>query len=351
MAEIVQQAPAKPPRPPYVCIYASQVAVCIGANKHKKVSEAVDAMWQRISPHSYYAALERNGLKTDDQNVTEIMAKHLDIKTLVDRSLTLPCDSSDQVAAHYDLVSRDLESAELGEDEKRLVDDVLKRNLYTTYGNLHEHHMLAHIRDTLGIKCRPDPTFYKQLGGTCRGVPWYVGGKIDAINEDRTLLIEIKNRVNRLFNRVPFYEVIQVQTYLHLLGVEQGALVECLKSTTGGTAGPLAGGMGGGGGGKDTAPGGGGLSAPTHGVHCGDERTVHSGVEGGDSVHVNVIPIRRDHELWKRSIMPKLDAFVDFLLRLLDDPKLQDRYMSSKRRSVLVLNHMSAWARALASAP
>jgi hypothetical protein len=312
------------------------VAVCIGANKHKKVSEAVDAMWQRISPHSYYAALERNGLKTDDQNVTEIMARHLDIKTLVDRSLTLPCDSSDQVAAHYDTVSRDLESAELAEDEKRLVDDVLKRNLYTTYGNLHEHHMLAHIRDTLGIKCHPDPAFYKQLGGTCRGVPWYVGGKIDAINEDRTLLIEIKNRVNRLFNRVPFYETIQVQTYLHLLGVEQGALVECLKSTTTST--------------KSAAPpGGGALCGAPPGGHCGDERTVHSGVEGGD-VHVNVIPIRRDHELWKRSIMPKLDAFVDFLLRLLDDPKLQDRYMSSKRRSVLVLNHMSAWARASAPA-
>ena len=47
--------------------------------------------------------------------------------------------------------------------------------------------------------------------------------------------------------------------------------------------------------------------------------------------------------------MPKLEAFVDFLLRLLDDPKLQDRYMSSKRRSVLVLNHMSAWARAAAA--
>lgn len=334
MAEI-STAPSKPPRPPYVCIYASQVAVCIGANKHKKVSEAVDAMWQRISPHSYYTALERNGLKTDDQNVTEIMARHQGIKTLVDKSLTLPCESSDQVAAHYDLVSRDLDTnAELADDEKRLVDDVLKRNLYTTYGNLHEHRMLAHIRDTLGIRCQPDPAFYKQTGGTCRGVPWYVGGKIDAINEDRTLLIEIKNRVNRLFNRVPFYEVIQVQTYLHLLGVEKGALVECLKSTTT----PMMIHT------TEQAP----AARQQNTGHTGDERTVHSGVEDGD-VHVNVIPIARDRELWQRSIMPKLEAFVDFLLRLLDDTKLQDRYLGSKRRSVLVLNHMSAWARAAAT--
>lgn len=308
------QAPSKP-RAPYVCIYASQVAVCIGANKHKKVSEAVESMWQRISPHSYYEAMHRNGLKTEDQNVTEIMARHEEVKGLVDRSLTLPCHSSDQVAAHYDLVSRGLETVALEDDEKRLVDDVLKRNLYTTYGNLHEHKMLTHIRDTLGIKCQPDSTFYKLQGGTVRGVPWYVGGKIDAINEDRTLLIEIKNRVNRLFNRVPFYEVIQVQTYLQLLGVEQGALVECLKSTK------------------------------ADGVHCGDEHTVHS----GNDVHVNVIPIRRDRELWGSTVMPKLEAFVDFLMRLIDDEKLQDRYLQSKRRSVLVVNHMTAWARAMSS--
>ncbi len=315
-------------RPPYVCIYASQVAVCIGANKHKKVSEAIEAMWQRISPHEYFAALQRNGLKTDDQNVTEIMARHQQVKGLVDRSLTLPCESSDQVAAHYDLVSRGLDAVALEDEEKRLVDDVLKRNLYTTYGNQHEHKMLAHIRDSLGIRCQPDPAFYKQLAGTTRGVAWYVGGKIDAINEDRTLLIEIKNRVNRLFNRVPFYEVIQVQTYLQLLGVEQGALVECLKSTKGDA------------------------------VHHGDEHTVHTvhsagtdsaGTDSASSVHVNVIPIRRDRELWNATVMPKLEAFVDFLLRLMDDPKLQDRYLQSKRRSVLVLNHMTAFARAQAA--
>lgn len=312
MAELSALSSSEARAPPYVCIYASQVAVCIGANKHKKVSEAIDALWQRIAPHEYFAALQRNGLKTEDQNVTEIMARHQQVKGLVDRSLTLPCESSDQVAAHYDLVSRGLDSVDLQDDEKRLVDDVLKRNLYTTYGNQHEHKMLAHIRDSLGIRCRPDPTFYKQLAGTARGVQWYVGGKIDAINEDRTLLIEIKNRVNRLFNRVPFYEVIQVQTYLELLGIEQGALVECLKS-----------------------------AKPD--VHHGDERTVHS---AGNDIHVNVIPIRRDRDLWANTVMPKLEAFVDFLLRLMDDTKLQDRYLQSKRRSVLVLNHMTAWARA-----
>jgi hypothetical protein len=274
------------------------VAVCIGANKHKKVSEAIECMWQRISPHSYYEALERNGMKTEDQNVTELLARHFELKGLVDRSLTLPCESSDQVAQNYESISRGLEGVtDLRDDDKRLVDDVLKRNLYTTYGNAQEHKMLQHVRDKLDIRCHPDPTFYKKLGGTARrGIPWYIGGKIDALSDDGQVVIELKNRVNRLFNKAPFYEVIQVQSYLHLLNVDRGLLIECLKT-------------------KD------------------------------DEVHTNVIPIDRDCTLWERTIVPKLSAFVDFLFSLLEDKRMQDRYLQSKRRSVLVLNHMVAWGR------
>lgn len=324
---VVNSAPPKPMddrqrlKPPYVCIYASQVAVCIGANRHKKISEAVDCMWQRISPHSYYAALQRNGLKTDDQNVMEIMARSMEVKGLMDQSLTLPCDSSDQVAENYGSISRGLDGVDLGEDEKRLVDDTVKRNLYTTYGNLQEHAMLEHIKTRLGIRCRPDPTFYKKPGGYARGgVPWYIGGKIDALSEDGTTVIELKNRVNRLFNKAPFYEVIQVQTYLQLLDVQQGLLVECLKTN------------------KNKPPG----EQPVQGVHsfCDPED------ETGDKrVMVNVIELKRDDDLWNATVAPKLAAFTDFLLALLDDTRVQDRYLQSKRRSIVVLNHMAAWER------
>ena len=281
---------------PYLCVYASQIAVCIGANKHKKVNEAIEAMWQRIAPHSFFAAMQRNGLKTEDQSVTELMALDDDVKHLVTQTLVMSCESSAQVAANYDTVTKKLEETALAGASRKLVDDVLKRNLYTTYGNAREHEMLEYIRDTLGIQCRADPAFYKERMGEVEGVPWFVGGKIDAINEDRTLVVEIKNRVNRLFYRVPFYETVQVQSYLQLLDVDRGALVECLK---------------------------------THG-----------------ETHVNVIPVQRDRQMWARDVVPKLRAFVGFLLRILRDERLQDKFLQSPRRSVLVLAHMNAAVRA-----
>lgn len=291
---------------PYVCIYASQVAMCIGANKHKKVSDALELMWNRVAPASFQAALRRNHVKTEDEVTEDIIRSNTEVKQLVNLTLAKPCDTSDEVAEQYDSVAKELQSVDLPDEDRKLVDDVLKRNLYTSYGNLHEHHVLHYIRDTLGIQCREDPTFYKAQQGVCTtawgAFPWHVGGKIDAIDDGRTLLIEIKNRVNRLFYRVPFYEQVQVQAYLHLLDLDKGVLVECLKT-------------------KDA----GDRSEPT--------------------TSVNVIPIRRDRDLWTREIVPKLEGFVDFLLRIIHDAGLQDRYLQSRRKSAMVTSHINSWVK------
>ena len=303
---------------PYVCIYASQVAMCIGANRHKKISDAVELVWQRASPATFHAAMRRNHLRTEDEAAADVIDAHDELRSLVDLTLTAACESSDQVARRYDAVARELRAVPLAEDDRKLVDDVLKRNLYTGYGNGQERSVLEYIRGTLGIECHPDPTFYKLHQGTCVGewgeFPWFVGGKIDAIDSQRSLLIEIKNRVNRLFYRVPFYEQVQVQTYLHLLGLDRGVLVECLKTKP--APGP------------DRAAPGPDRAAP--------------GADHAGECAVNVIPIARDRELWAHDIVPKLDGFVDFLARLMHDPGLQDRYLQSKRRSAMVTAHVNA---------
>jgi hypothetical protein len=299
---------------PYVCVHASQVAVCIGANKYKPIHEAVDMMWHRIARASYTDAMRRNGLKTETQNMVDIMSKNEDVKKLVDESAALPCESSDQVAQNYDSVSRRLDTSvhDLSPEEKQLVEDVLKRTLYTNYGNAHELGVIELLHNMAGIKCRQDDTFHKQPAGVCNGVPWYIGGKIDAISEDGETVIEIKNRVNHLFNNVPFYEVVQVQTYLQLLGLHRGVLVECLKSSR----------------------------QPRL---LGTSTLVHSdkGRDGG-GVYMNCIQITRDDALWSMQIMPKLTGFIDFLLSLIGDEALQDRYLTCKHRTAFVMSHVEA---------
>lgn len=51
---------------------------------------------------------------------------------------------------------------------------------------------------------------------------------------------------------------------------------------------------------------------------------------------VNVIPIKRDRLMWENDIVPKLQGFVEFVVRLVHDAALQDKYLSSRRRSAMV---------------
>lgn len=304
---------AQPGARPFLCVYASQVAACIGANRHKKVSEALEATWARVAPEAYYEAMERNGLKTADQSINEIMAKSQAVKTMLDRSL-IPQEtaSSDHIACAYETqLQTVMNDTDLLEDEKKAVDDALRRNLYTTFGNVKEHVALDHVRALLGIEAVQDHTFYKQQGGTVRlngdDVPWYIGGKIDAINPERSLVIEIKNRINRLFYKIPYHEQVQLQAYLELLQINHGVLCECYSPGT-----------------RDAA------ADPAQQCSSPD-------------VQINMAPMRRDPAAWARDVVPKLQTFVDFLAALLEDTpdakKLQDKYLTSKRKVAMITGY------------
>lgn len=272
-----------------VCVFASQVSGVIGANRHRKCSDVLETMWERMSPHTFFSALKRNGLTTDQQYLLEILDRVPEARDLVLQSSHGSLTTSQEVASQYTMLSDTISGIhDVTEEERRLINECVKRNLYCGYGNAYEDRVLDHIRDHLGLDAHRDETFYKKELGSVNGYRVSVGGKIDAINTSRSTVIEIKNRINRLFLRVPRYEFVQVQCYLQLVDVDKGCLVECLQR---------------------------------------------------DTCSVNVIPIEKDAHQWD-IIVSHVRAFVHFYTTLLHDEKLQDVYLSSKRRNNFISIHM-----------
>jgi hypothetical protein len=253
-------------------------------------------MWERVSPDTYRNALRRTGRITETERV-EYLQHHDDAVRSVLQESAAVCTHSHDVASRYDSVSRVISKLDMSVDDRKVVDATVKRNLYTNYGTAFEHHALAKVRETLGIVARTDDTFYKMHVCDVDGIPLWIGGKIDAITDDR-IVIEIKNRIRRLFYKIPFYEIIQLQTYLHLLDVPRGVIVECL-----------------------TVP--------------------------GDSI-INIVPVRRDKTLWNDTLVPKMQAFVRVFLHLLHTPAFQDEFLQAtkKNQDVLVQTKIDEFLRA-----
>jgi len=292
---------------PYLCVYASQGAACIGDNKHKKICDAVEAFWERAHLPSYKAALKRNVIMTSDEIIDRLEKNHPKIADIM-RVAGSEEETSTDVAKKYSKLSSEFTKYAnlnyISHEFYDVVDDAIRKTTYTTYGNAQESKVFEYVRGTLGIDVVEDPSFYKSQIGIIENehgsFPWFIGGKIDGITQDRKTLIEIKNRVNRLFRVIPQYESIQVQMYLQLLGLEKAILVECLKTK---------------------------------------ERSV---------LHedVNVISVNRDSYTWENDISPRLEGFVDFVIRIIHDTNLQDKYLKSKRRSAMVSSHINSYVKA-----
>jgi len=293
----------------YLCVYASQGAACIGDNKHKKICDAVGVFWKRAHLPSYEAAMKRNVIMTADEIIVRLEKNHPKIADIMKVAGNEEQTSTDVAKKYSKLSSEFAKYANLNYISHELygvVDDAIRKTTYITYGNAQESKVFDYIRNTLGIDVVEDPSFYKSHQGIIENeygsFPWFIGGKIDGITADRKTLVEIKNRVNRLFKVIPQYEFIQVQMYLQLLDLDKAFLVECLKTKE-------------------------------HSVLRED---------------VNVISVNRDSVNWETNVAPRIEGFIDFVIKLIHDEELQNKYLKSKRQSAMALSHITSYAKAKA---
>lgn len=253
----------------------------------------MESMWERVSPETYRDALRRTGSTTEAEIIESMIRDNAMVADIIQASEAESKDSED-VATKYDAACHMIKHLNLSDDDQQIVDATVKRNLYTNYGTSSEHKALLKIQDHLGIEAQPDDMFYKMQIGSVDGVDVYIGGKIDAITSDRKLVVEIKNRIRRLFHKVPFYEIIQLQTYLQLLQVDRGIIVECLNATQ-------------------------------------------------QDVSMNIVPVSKDSHMWNHVLVPKMKEYARVFIQLLTDSDFQDAFLSStpQRRHTLVISKMN----------
>ena len=67
--------------------------------------------------------------------------------------------------------------------------------------------------------------FTKQILFKSREYEWYIGGKVDGLLRDKSI-IEVKNRIHKLFRVLKDYEKIQIYSYMFIFNSKKAFLVE-----------------------------------------------------------------------------------------------------------------------------
>lgn len=262
-----------------IYIYSSQLASLIGQNIHKKWQESFEILWRRLDFHGYTDAKLRNGIVSEDEKIVNLSRQHAFLEEIL--TPPEPTSSSTSVAQGYRVrrsVLYSLMKEKVSDEELTLLDNVLRRNMYTQFGDTHEDRVFHHINTSV-MKIVKDDRFHSSLLFTYKGYNVYLAGRVDGLAVNKNVIIEIKNRINRLFTyKTPKHEYIQCQAYLQLLpNTSHCLLIECLTK-------------------------------------CPETKLVH------------VQKIYRDTMLWENQVMPKLRVIVEQLVDIIGSKKLQDDY-------------------------
>ena len=209
----------KPITPKRVVIKASEVAACMGLNNYRRPAEVLDDLWKKVSPDTF------KGQTRDEANL-EALAKSEEAQATLKAALAETPESSDEVQTILkrvqELVAND---SKLSPQQKSQVNDHMRKMIYTTHG-INSEDKTADLDEA---ELLTDDTFYKWTIAIIEGTEYQVVGRIDRYQkkDDGTkVLVEIKNRTKALFNKVRDYEFVQVQTYLHMMNLQDARLIE-----------------------------------------------------------------------------------------------------------------------------
>jgi hypothetical protein len=206
-----------------VVLKASEVAALIGRHQYKSRSEIFDEYWKKYSPGTFTG-------KTKNDKAEAALSVSDDARRALASAVSIKAKDSSEVQKIFSEASASVNSdSKLNAEQKAEVIEHLRSKVYTIHGTRSEDKTSDKVATDEGARLVRDNSFYNYDVCTIGENSFVICGKIDRIEEKpdgSRILVEIKNRTNRLFNRVVEYEMIQVQVYLQMLGLVHARLVE-----------------------------------------------------------------------------------------------------------------------------
>ena len=276
---------------------ASDLSVITGHNPYKDKSEIILKYWKRHFKDDYLNTKEfmkqgNIGEKIEETHMQclERIAKenNLDVKD-VKKGLYKCLDSKNTESLQTDkekLISTVLKK--LPEKQKIEFKESVNHITNTQFGIRNENNGVEIYKKKTGNQVETSSKYYKEelfiIDNEIDGHMdiWSVGGKVDGIATDSNnnqIILEIKNRVSRLFGVVKDYEKIQCYAYMYSLDIPIIHLAEILKSQK--------------------------------------------------NSDMNIFPIEFDEEFWQKDIVDNINIFVDRFYDFLKDPKQKIELLKS----------------------
>lgn len=212
----------------------SQISILTGHNIYQSKRDYLINFWKKTNAEDYekYKDLTRFELK-DHKTVFQNISK----KNNLELSADLHKCYNSKNAVELDKNKKELleKVKNLNEKDKKEITDSILNLSNTRFGVKNETDVCKIYEEMMNCQITKDNLFVKQkiIEDKKNKFSIILGGKIDGMNKKDGTIIEIKNRMNKLFYELRGYEKVQLMCYLHLFKAEKGFLVEAFKKSEG----------------------------------------------------------------------------------------------------------------------
>ena len=211
----------------------SEIAIITGHNKFKTKREFLLDCWKKNNKEDFtkYKNLTSFIKETDDEIIKKISTNN-SIDLAADLKLCQSSKSICNLNEHKKNIMKKIEA--LPELEKKEIEKSIVNVTNTKFGIKNEFDVLKIYEIKTNTSIIKDNIYRKRQilnYETDSGInfPIYIGGKIDGINNETGCIIEIKNRVHKLFFELRDYEKVQLMCYIYLFNQKRGHLVEAFR--------------------------------------------------------------------------------------------------------------------------
>ena len=217
----------------HIYIYASELSNLEGLNKFQKPSKVLLKLWKTNFPQDFKdlkSKLEKKKLtlapdEKREETFQRIAKKYSDKTQKIEQDLE-KCKKEQDVKQMRKIQKEMINHCQDLEAQDKIE---LERAIYeitnTNFGTKNEKKSIHIYTELTGTRVLKLAKFYKRPLIKSEDNIWFIGGKVDGILDDRTV-IEVKNRMRGLFGTVREYEKIQTFAYMFILHSSNSQLVE-----------------------------------------------------------------------------------------------------------------------------
>jgi hypothetical protein len=209
-------------------INISKIAVLTGHNRYESKRDYLIDFWKKTNKDDFlkYKELAEFEIKDDKIVFDNIAIKHkLDIHTDLYK-----CYKSKDINELNKMKKQLLNKVEnINEKDKNEITESIRNLSNTRFGIKNEDDVCKIYEEMMKCEITKDNLFIKKTIIENDKFSIQIGGKIDGINKKDGTIIEIKNRMNKLFYELRGYEKIQLMCYLYLFKASKGYLVEAYR--------------------------------------------------------------------------------------------------------------------------